>query len=124
MCTGNCRTGLLNGIERKLQSVPLSNNVILSRIFDVCFNITKHDINELATSTFLFRMQLDETIDYSQRSHVMGFVRRMYGGAIKLELLFCELLLEARKDVYWKKRLHAQVELVRCSVIYLVFLLQ
>jgi hypothetical protein len=38
--------------ERKPEAIPLSNDVIRSRRFDICFNILKHVIEEFAASPF------------------------------------------------------------------------
>lgn len=133
---------LVCGLEqrKKLESVPLSNDVIHSRIVDMSCNILKQVIDELAASPFPFSMQLDETTDISECSQLLVFVRYVHADAIKEEFLFCESLSETTKavDVFemvklfftnktliGKKNfiLFALMELLRCLVINLVLLL-
>ncbi|KAI6656167.1 Protein ZBED8-like [Oopsacas minuta] len=56
---------LVCGLEqrKKIEAVPLSNDVIHSRIVDIFSNILKQIIKELADTPFPFSMQLDETTD-------------------------------------------------------------
>jgi hypothetical protein len=98
---------LVCGLEQreKLEVVPLSNDVIRSRIFYLCFSVThvKIDIEELAALTFPFIMQLDETTDISQCSQFIVFVRCMHGGAIKEEFLFWSYFWKPqRTSTFWK----------------------
>ena len=51
--------------RRKLKGIPMSNNVVKSRIDDILENILKHVMEELATSPFPFSLQLDESTDVS-----------------------------------------------------------
>ncbi|XP_042208670.1 protein ZBED8-like [Homarus americanus] len=90
---------LVCGLEqrKKIAAVPLSNDVIHSRIADISSNILEQVIEELATTPFPFSMQLDETTDVSQCSQLLVFVRYMHADAIKEEFLFCEPLLETTK---------------------------
>jgi hypothetical protein len=60
--------------------------VIRSRIVDISFNISRHVIEELAASPFLFSMQLEETTYISQRSQLLVFVHYVPADAIKEEL--------------------------------------
>ena len=115
---------LVCGLEqrKKLESVPLSNDVIHSRIVDMSCNILKQVIDELAASPFPFSMQLDETTDISECSQLLVFVRYVHADAIKEEFLFCESLSETTKavDIFemvkrffykqnfdWKEKLHS-----------------
>jgi hypothetical protein len=61
---------LVCGLEqgKKLEVIPLSNDLIRSTIVDISFNSLKHVIKELVASPFPFSMQLDETTDISQYS--------------------------------------------------------
>jgi hypothetical protein len=78
---------LVCGLEqtKTLEAVPLSNNVIYSRIVYISFNILKHVIEELAASPFRFSMQLDEATDISERSHLSVYVRYVHADDIKEE---------------------------------------
>jgi hypothetical protein len=114
---------LVCGLEqrKKLEVVPLSNDVISSTIVDISFNIFKNVTEELAASPFPFSMQLDETTDISLHSQLLVFVRYVHADAIKEEFLFCESLLEttkavdilemvkrlfAKQNLDWKEKLH------------------
>jgi hypothetical protein len=80
---------------KRLEMVPLSNDVISSRI--VSFNILKNVTEELASSRFPFSMQLGETTDIPLCSQLLVFVRYVHADTIKEEFLFCESLLETTK---------------------------
>lgn len=92
---------LVCGLEQRktLEVVPLSNDVLCSRIVHISFNILKHVIEELATSPFPFSMQLDEATNTSQSSQLFVCVRYMHADAIKEEFLFREFYLETTKVV-------------------------
>ncbi|GFU03693.1 protein ZBED8 [Nephila pilipes] len=115
---------LVCGLEqrKKLEAIPLSNDVIQSRIVEISCNILKQIINELKASPFPFSMQLDETTDISNCSHLLVFVRYVSADTIKEEFLFCESLLQTTKavdvlailnvffskhDFDWKQKLHS-----------------
>ena len=83
--------------RKKLVSIPMSNNVIKSRIDDISENILKQVMEELASSPFAFSLQLDESTDVSNCSQLLSFVRYVNGNKIKEEFLFCEPLLETSK---------------------------
>jgi hypothetical protein len=96
---------LVCGLERKkkLETIPLSNDVIRSRIVYISFNTLKEIIEELAASPFPFSMQLNETTDISQCSQELVFVRYMHDDAMKEKFLFCESILESTKaSMFWK----------------------
>lgn len=108
--------------RKKLEAIPLSNNVIKNRIGDISDNILKQVMAELSASSFGFSMQLDESTDVSQCSQLLAFVRYVHDDEIKEEFLFCEPLLETTKasDVFeivknffakhnfdWKKKLRS-----------------
>ena len=88
--------------RKKLESIPMSNNVIKSRIDDISENILKQVMEELASFPFAFSLQLDESTDVSNCSQLLNFVRYVNGNKIKEEFLFCEPLLETAKasDVF------------------------
>ncbi|GFT76191.1 protein ZBED8 [Nephila pilipes] len=115
---------LVCGLEqrKKLEAIPLSNDVIQSRIVEISCNILKQIINELKASPFPFSMQLDETTDISNCSQLLLFVRYVSADTIKEEFLFCEPLLQTTKavdvlailnvffskhDFDWKQKLHS-----------------
>ena len=82
----------------KLEGIPMSNNVVKSRIIDdISENILKQGMEELATSPFPFSLQLDEGTDVSYCSQLVCYVRYVNGDEIKEEFLFGEPLLETAK---------------------------
>lgn len=115
---------LVCGLEqrKKLEAIPLSKDVIHSRIVEISCNILKQIIDELKASPFPFSMQLDETTDISNCSQLLVFVRYVSADTIKEEFLFCEPLLQTTKavdvlailnvffskhDFDWKQKLHS-----------------
>jgi hypothetical protein len=76
---------LVSGLEqrKKLEAVPLSNDVIRSGIAVISFSILKNVTEELAASPVPFCTQLDETTDISQCSQLLDFVRCAHADAIK-----------------------------------------
>ncbi|XP_035213968.1 protein ZBED8-like [Stegodyphus dumicola] len=92
---------LVCGLEqrKKLEAIPLSKDVIHSRIVEISCNILKQIIDELKASPFPFSMQLDETTDISNCSQLLVFVRYVSADTIKEEFLFCEPLLQTTKAV-------------------------
>lgn len=90
--------------KKKVEAVPLSNDVIHSRIVEMSSNVLKQVIEELNASPFPFSMQLDESTDVSQCSQLLVFVRYVKHDTrlIKEEFLFCHSLLETTKasDVF------------------------
>lgn len=106
--------------RKKLESVPLSNDIIHSRIIDISANILKQVMEELKVTPFPFSMQLDESSDISNCCQLLVFVRYVCGDAIKEEFLFCESLLQhakatdvfemlenffAKQNFEWKKKI-------------------
>ena len=83
--------------RRKLEGIPVSSNVVKSRIDDISENILKQVMEELATPPFPFNLQLDESTDISYCSQLVCYVRCVNGNEIKEEFLFCEPLLETAK---------------------------
>ena len=84
--------------RKKLESIPMSNNIIKSRIDDISENIFKQVMEELVSSPFAFSLQLDESTDVSNCSQLLSFVRYVNGNKIKEEFLFCEPFLETAKS--------------------------
>lgn len=74
--------------EKKLESVPLVNDVIRSRIVDISFlTFLKHVVEALAASPYPSSMQLDGTTDISQCGQLLVFACYVHGDAIKEKLL-------------------------------------
>ena len=81
MCPGNCGTS--EGDEK----MPLSND-IQSRISEMSLNILQQVIAEMKNSQDPFSMQLDETTDCAQCSHLLVFVRYVHNSSIKEQFLW------------------------------------
>ena len=66
-------TEIVCGLDQKskLEIIPMSNNVVESRIDDISENIVKQVMKELATSTFSFTLLLDERTDVSYSSQLV-----------------------------------------------------
>ncbi|XP_030747824.1 protein ZBED8-like [Sitophilus oryzae] len=90
-------------IQKNVEAVPLSNDVIHSRIVEMSSNVLQV-VEELIVSPFPFSIQLDESTDVSQCSQLLVFVRYVQQDtrSIKEEFLFCNSLLETTKasDVF------------------------
>ena len=76
--------------RRKLEGIPMTNNVLKSRIDDISENILEQVMKELAASPFPFSFQLDESTDVSYCSQLVCYVRYVNGNEIK-EFLFANL---------------------------------
>jgi hypothetical protein len=124
---------LVRGLEqrKKLEVVPLSYTATHSRTDYVSFNILKNVAKELTASPFPFRMQLNKTIDSSQCSQFLIFVRYVHADAIKEKFLFCGSLWKLVKIIlpshtFTGKKwfiIYAQMKLMQCLVIFLILLL-
>ena len=77
---------------RKLQQVPLSNNVIRNRIDDISADILDQVISDIKTSSAKISIQLDESTDVSNCSQLIAFVRYVKMSVIEEEFLFCKAL--------------------------------
>ena len=83
--------------RKEIEKIPLSNDVIQSRISDMSLNILQQVISEMKNSQHPFSMQLDETTDCAQCSHLLVFVRYVNNSSIKEEFLFCRPLITTTK---------------------------
>ena len=87
----------------KLSLVPLSNNVVSSRINDTSEDILSQVVEKLKTSPTKFSLQLDETTDVANFNQLLTFVRYVDGLEIKEEFLFCKHLVTTAKATDVKK---------------------
>nr|XP_042898121.1 protein ZBED8-like [Parasteatoda tepidariorum] len=109
---------------KKLEAIPLSNDVIHSRIVEISCNILKQIIVELKASSFFLSMQLDLELSTHilNCSQLFVFVRYLSLDTIKEEFLFCESPLQTteavdvlvmlnvfftKHDFHWKEKLHS-----------------
>ena len=74
-----------SGQRRKLEGIPMSNNVVKLRIDDISENILKQVMEELATSPFPFSLQRDESTDVPYCSQLVCYVHYANGNEIKEE---------------------------------------
>lgn len=88
--------------SNKLKLVPLSNNIIQSRINDMSLDILDQVVNDIRTSPLKISLQLDETTDVTNCSQLIVFVRYIHNGGIMEDFLFCEDLETTTrgKDVF------------------------
>jgi hypothetical protein len=72
--------------------VPLSNDTISRQISDMASNVKEQLIEKVKVSEY-YSIQLDESTDVSNISHLFTFIKFEDGESVKKELLFCEPLL-------------------------------
>ena len=75
--------------SKKLQRIPLSNNVIRSRIDDIGADILDQVVSDIKVSSAKISVHLDESTDVSNCSQLMVFARYVKGNAIEEHFLFC-----------------------------------
>ncbi|XP_068230406.1 protein FAM200C-like [Palaemon carinicauda] len=75
--------------EKKLKQIPLSNDIIHSRIHDMSQDVLQQVITDLKASPVRVSIQLDESTDVSFCSQLMAFVRYMKEKEVVEEFLFC-----------------------------------
>ena len=85
------RMALSQEARRKLELVPLSNNVIHNWIGDLNNDILDQVISDVRSSFLKISRQLDESTNLSNCSQLIAFVRYFSDGIVK-DILFCEEL--------------------------------
>ena len=88
--------------EKKLKQIPLSNDIIRSRINDMSRDILQQVITDLKASPVKVSIQLDESTDVSCCSQLVAFVRYVKEKEVVEEFLFCKPLETTAKatDVF------------------------
>ena len=72
-------------VENKLSFVPLSNDVVKSRINDIGEDILNQVVADSKASPTKFSIQLDETTEVANLNQLIAFVRYIKGREIKEE---------------------------------------
>jgi len=85
--------------QQKLQQIPLSNDVIRTRISDISKDILQQVIEDIKASNVPVGIQLDESTDVENCSQLMVFVRYVKEKEIVEEFLFCEPLELTTKGI-------------------------
>ena len=85
--------------ENKLSLVPLSNDVVKSRINDIGEDVLSQVVADLKASPTKFSIQLDETTDVANLNQLIAFARYVKGQEIKEEFLFCKQLITTAKAI-------------------------
>ena len=115
--------------ENKLSFVPLSNDVVKSRINEIGEDILSQVVADLKASPTKFSIKLDEATDLANLNQLIAFVRYVKGEEIKEEFLFCKQLITTAKrpsmsKIFWMTSLQAMVFLeiwfLPCALIGLL----
>ena len=85
--------------ENKLALVPLSNDVVKSRINDIGEDILSQEVADSKASSTKFSMQLDETNDAANLNQLIAFLRYVKVQEIKEEFFFCKQLITTAKAI-------------------------
>ena len=85
--------------ENKLFLLPLSNDVVNSRINETGEDILSQVLADSKASSTKFSIKLDETTDVANLNQLVAFVRYVKGQEIKEEFLFCKQLITTAKAI-------------------------
>ncbi|XP_005376317.1 PREDICTED: protein ZBED8 [Chinchilla lanigera] len=85
--------------QKKLEQVPLSDDVIHSRIDEMSQDILQQVLEDIRASPLKVGIQLAETTDMDNCSQLMAFVRYIKDKEIVEEFLFCEPLQLTMKGI-------------------------
>jgi len=78
--------------EKKLQQIPLSNDVISTRISDISEDILDQVVSGIKASPVKISIQLDESTDVSNCSLLIVMVRYVKDKSVVEDFLFCSSL--------------------------------
>ena len=93
------KTVLVTEAETKLSLVPLSDDIIGSRIRDMSEDILQQVIADIKSSPIKVSLQLDESTGVSSYSQLLVFVRYVKEKEVEEEFLFCEPLTTTTKAI-------------------------
>ena len=71
--------------------MSLSNNTVSRRISDMAGDVLKQLLHRIQASE-LYALQLDESTDMAGLAQLLVYVRYIYGGSIKEDIIFCKPL--------------------------------
>ena len=84
--------------EKKIASLPLSNDTIKRRIRDMADDVEEQVVAEILGAPLnTFSIQLDESTDVSSCAQLLVFARYIKDGDFKEEFLFCQCLETSTK---------------------------
>ena len=100
-CSAIVRTMFGPDAEAEIMKIPLSNDTMSRRIFDLSTDIEKRVINKV-TESKLFSMQLDESTDIGGKAHLLVFIRFIEEDKIVDDFLCCKQFEKTTtgKDVF------------------------
>jgi hypothetical protein len=78
--------------QKTTQTMPSSNNTVSRRISDMAGDVLKQLLLRIQASEF-YALQLDKSTDVSGLAQLLVYVRYVYGGSIKEDILFCKPLV-------------------------------
>ncbi|XP_060768837.1 zinc finger BED domain-containing protein 5-like [Neoarius graeffei] len=85
--------GVMLGEKAKnvIQSMPSSNNTVSRRISAMAGDVFKQLLHRIRASEF-YSLQLDESTDVAGLAQLLVYVRYIYDGSVKEDMLFCKPL--------------------------------
>ena len=83
--------------SKKLELVPLSNNVVQSQFSDLSLDILDQVIADIKATPLKISFQLDKTTNAENCSQLIVLVRYVHDGTIMKDFLFCEHLKRTTK---------------------------
>ena len=86
-------------VAKEIAKIPLSNNVVKSRINEMSTDIRDQVLSDLKKSKFKFSLGLDESTDVAQCAELLEYVRYFNVCLIKEEFLFCLPLIQTTKAI-------------------------
>jgi hypothetical protein len=85
---------------KEISLISLSNDTVKRRVDDISENVHSRLILRLK-STEMFALQLDESTDFTDKSHLLTFVRYEHEKYVIEDLLFCkEVIHNNATDVF------------------------
>lgn len=100
-CKEIVKSMLGESAEKEVSRVPLSNNTISRRIDDMSSDIKKH-VSEILCDGRKFSLQIDESIDISQKCQLLSYIRFIENNEAIEQFLSCTELLTTStgQDIY------------------------